>query len=110
MTPVEDALVFAIEPLVPEVAPDVYEGDATEFCTYNYTPFPRLHADGRPQVIVYLVQVHYCAPRGQACARKLVNLKNALFNAGFTYPTVENASDRDGQHYVLECQYKDDDV
>lgn len=107
---VDDALAFAIEPIVPEVAPDVYEGQATEFCTYNYSAFPGLYADGKPGIIVYLVQVHYCAPIGQACRRKLVNLKNALFHAGCTYPTEENASDKDGQHYVLECQYKDCDV
>lgn len=107
---VDEALVYAIEPLVPEIAPDVYEGNAVEFCTYNYSAFPRLHSDGRPSVMVYLVQVHYCAPRGQNCRRKLVNLKNALFNAGCTYPTEENASDMDGQHYVLECEYWDGDV
>lgn len=107
---VDEALVFAIEPIVPEVAPQVYEGSATEFCTYNHTDIANLFADGRPGVIVYLVQVHYCAPIGQDCWRKLVNLKNALFNVGCTYPTVEDASDKNGQHYVLECQYKDCDL
>ena len=104
---IDEALVAAVELLVPEIAPQVYEGKALEYCTYNYAQLPALHAEGRPQAILYLVQLHYCAPRGQNCGRTIRLLSQALFCAGGTWPTVEDASDEDGQHYVLECQYKE---
>lgn len=107
---IDEALVFAIEPIIPEISPGLYEGRALEYCVYNYSALPRLHAEGKPGAIVYLVQVHYCLPTGQAAQRTLIQLKNALHCAGCTYPSVEDASDEDGQHYVLECQYMDGDV
>ena len=103
----DDVLVDAIEPLVPEIAPQVYEGTSTEYCTYNYSILPRVFAAGRPHALVYLVQLHYFTPRGQNSARKLLQLQQALFCAGCTYPQVEDASDKDGPHFVLECQYTD---
>lgn len=107
---IDVALSSAIEPLVPEFAPDIYEGNATTFCTYNYSALPALHADSRPNAIVYLVQVHLYVPTGLDCYRLLINLKNSLYNFGCTYPSVELVSDKAGQHHVLECRYMDGDV
>jgi hypothetical protein len=100
----------AITPIVPECVPDQYTGTATEYCTFNYSELPDAFGDDSPHAIRYLVQLHYFLPTGVNPYTKKKQLKNALLNAGFTYPSVTNASDADGQHYALECEYSDGDV
>lgn len=100
----------AITPIVTDCVPDQYTGTATEYCTFNYSEIPDAFGDELPEAIRYLVQLHYFLPTGASPITKKKQLKNALLNAGFTYPSVANASDADGQHYVLECEYADGDV
>lgn len=71
---------------------------------------PRLHANGRPGAALYLVQVHLLTAKGLPTRQKRQALKRALFKAGCTYPSEVDASDPEGQHFVLECQYTDGDV
>ena len=104
---VDDAIVYAVEAIVPEIAPQVYTGSSLEYCVYNHSDFPKLFAAGKPKAIVSSVQLHYCLPTGENPRRKLINLCNSLCNAGFTYPEIIDISDADGQHYVLECQYRE---
>lgn len=100
----------AIEPIVPVCVPDLYEGAATEYCAFNYSELPDAFGDNKPSAIRYLVQVHYFCQRGANPISTKMRLKNALLNADFTYPSVTNASDKDGQHWVFECEYVDGDV
>ena len=100
----------AITPIVPECVPDQYTGTETEYCTFNYSEIPDAFGDESPEAIRYLVQLHYFLPTGTNPYTKKKQLKNALMNAGFTYPSVTNASDSDGQHYVLEVEYCDGDI
>lgn len=106
----------AVEPIVPICVPDLYSGTATEYCTFNYTELPDSFGDETPGAIRYLVQLHYFCPYiGKNGSyfnpyTKKKQLKNALLNAGFTYPSVTNASDADGQHIVFETEYVDGDV
>ena len=100
----------AITPIVTECVPDQYGGTTTEYCTFNYSEIPDAFGDESPGAIRYLVQLHYFLPVGANPYAKKKQLKNALLNAGFTYPTVTNASDADGQHYALECEFSDGDV
>lgn len=53
----------ALLPIVPNVVADVYEGDALEYITFNYTIIPSMHADDYPQALTYVVTVHYCCPK-----------------------------------------------
>ena len=100
----------AVTPIVPECVPDRYTGTETEYCTFNYSEIPDAFGDESPHAIRYLVQLHYFLPAGANPYAKKKQLKNALLSAGFTYPSVTNASDADGQHYVLEAEYCDGDV
>ena len=100
----------AVTPIVPICVPDQYDGMATEYCTFNYSEIPDSFGDDSPHAIRYLVQLHYFFPTGANPYAKKKQLKNALLNAGFTYPSVTNASDGDGQHNVFECEYVDGDV
>jgi hypothetical protein len=100
----------AITPIVPECVPDQYTGTATEYCTFNYSEIPDSFGDESPEAIRYLVQLHYFLPTGTNPHAKKKQLKNALLSAGFTYPSVTNASDSDGQHIIFETEYSDGDV
>lgn len=109
-----EKLCAAVTSHVPICRPDIYQPEIGEepelYCTYNYDEIPRVFADGRPNAIVYLIMVHLYAPLGKDTQILRSRLKNALHNAGCTYPEVENSSDANGQHYVFECQYMDGDM
>lgn len=101
-------LVSAVEPIVPTVRPDLYQPapgeNLDEWCTYNRAESPRLHAGGAPRRIVYLYQLHYYLPLGRSPEAVLDALKKTVFTAGFTFPSAQDASDGDGQHWVLEFE------
>ena len=48
--------------------------------------------------------VHLFAPLDVDCVERVEETKQALFRAGFTWPRCVDATDQDGQHYVLECE------
>ena len=88
---VETALQAAISPIFP-CAPNEYKGDALEYVVWNCYTVPQVYAEEKPAAARYPTQVHYFLPR-------------ALFDAGFSSPSITNPSDSEGQHYVLECEY-----
>lgn len=100
----------ALTPVVSVVKPNVHTGSDTEYIVFNYTELPTLHADNVPHAIRYLVQVHWYLPTNVNPNTKKKQIKQALLNADFTYPSVTNASDSEGQHFVFEMEYCDGDV
>lgn len=120
METINERIINAVTPIVPVCVPDEFKAtvgeDVSEYCTFNYTEIPDSFGDNAPEAIRYLVSVHFCAmadgTTGQAhntlATRKA--LRQALFAAGFTYPSVENASDDTDQHFVFECENFDGEV
>ena len=100
----------AITPIVPIVKPNIYTGSETEYIVFNYSELPTLHADSCPRAIRYLVQVHWFLPLKANPNTKKRRIKNALLDAGFTYPSVIDASDGEGQHFTFECEGFDGDI
>lgn len=106
----------AITPIVPVVKPNIYTGSETEYCVFNYSELPTGFGDNAPHAIRYLVQLHWFAPwraeNGVAINPnvKKKQIKQALLNADFTYPSTTNASDGEGQHFVFEFEAVDGDV
>lgn len=101
----DDKIRAAVEPLVPVCVPDLYTGDAEEYCTYNYNEIPAAFGNNRPHAVRYLVQVHWFLPlkkRPHPKKRKLVRALGGIQAA--TWPTVVNASDELGQHFVYEFE------
>ena len=41
---IDERITAAVTPVVPEVAPQIYEGSALTYCTYNYDEMPQLHS------------------------------------------------------------------
>ena len=100
----------ALTPIVPIVKPNVHTGNETEYIVFNYSELPTLHADNAPHAIRYLVQAHWFLPLAANPNAKKKQIKNALLDAGFTYPGVTNASDSTGQHFIFEMEGLDGDV
>jgi hypothetical protein len=106
----DERIRTALTPIVPVVKPNVHTGSETEYIVFNYSELPTLHADNRPHAIRYLVQVHWYLPTNANPNTKKKQIKQALLNADFTYPSTTNASDGEGQHFVFEMEYCDGDV
>lgn len=107
---IDEALKSTLSQFVPELAPNQYTGKALEYIVWNYNILPVVFADSEPEASHYLVQVHWFLPHGVNPTIKRTQIRRALKAADFTYPSVVNASDNDGQHYVFECEYADGDV
>lgn len=106
--PMAQALQEALETVYPgQVFPIVYTGKAKEYLVWNYSVLPVVWAERAPQAARYLVQVHFYLPHGKNPQTAILALSRAVFDAGFTWPSLTDASDEEGQHWVLECEYTD---
>ena len=104
---IDEKIRAAVLPVVPICEPDFYDGDAQTYCTFNMSEIPTAFGDDRPRHIRYLIQLHLYAPGGPkrpSCRELRMGLAKAVWEAGFTFPEVVNASERDVQHYVLEFE------
>lgn len=107
----DEKIRTAVEPLVPVCVPDLYTGDAEEYCTYNSNEIPAGFGDNRPHAVRYLVQVHWFLPLKQRPHPKKKKLRRALLAVrGFGAAEIVNASDALGQHYVYEFEAVDGEV
>ena len=105
MTDVDKAAKAAISPLFP-CAPNIYRGPAVEYVAWNSYAISQAYAERKPAAVRFATQVHYYLPHGKDPRAGIVALQQALFNQGFVWPRdITDASDSQGQHYVLECDY-----
>lgn len=105
---VAEALQGAIGPLFSgAVFPQMYTGPLLRYVVWNYNQIGQVYAEGVPHAARYLVQVHFYLPHKEDPRADILSLSRALSAAGFTWPDVTDASDSDGQHWVLECEYAD---
>lgn len=107
---IDSRINTAVKTVVAECRPNVYDGSSLEYAVYNYTQIPAINADGRPHAMRYLIQVNVYLPHGKNPNQIKKTLANALLTAGFTYPTITNASDSNGQHYAFEFEGMDGEV
>ena len=105
MTNVDDALQAALKPLGLPVYPVLYTGADLEYIVTNHTTVPLIFAEHIPNAARYLVTVRYFLPWKKNPNPMILQISQALFDAGFVWPSVTEASDADGQVYALETQY-----
>ncbi|NBH79155.1 hypothetical protein D3Z52_13480 [Clostridiaceae bacterium] len=96
-------LTAALAPIAP-VEADTYEGRRAAYLTFGYHTIPADYADDEPGNEVALVHVHLFAPAGMDTQQKRRQIAAALRAAGMTAPRCVNASDKQGQHFVFECE------
>lgn len=100
----DNAIKAALEGVLP-LFPNQYTGNELEYLVYNYSTIPDVFAEGVPHAARYFVQVHLYLPTKRNPNALKLQISRALHDAGFTWPSIENASDREGQHYTFECYY-----
>lgn len=101
----DEILSKALAPLFGDRAvPKKYTGKALEYVTWNSWSVPVVWAEGLPAAARHPTMVHYYLPAGVNPNSMLVRISLALSQAGFTWPSIADASDDEGQHYVLECE------
>lgn len=89
------------------VVPQVYTGDAQEYIVFNYSEYPLVFTDNAPRMAGYSIQIHLFMPLKVNPNAKKESIKNALFSAGFSYPSIQDVTDNEGQHYVFETNYNE---
>lgn len=92
--PVEAGLLYADAQTLP-----------ARYYTFALSSFGDDFGDDEPGCERWLVSIHYFAPLyNENIAERVKRTKQALFQAGFTWPHSEDASDQDGRHIVFECE------
>lgn len=104
---IDEKLQKALTPIVPTVEPHISEDTALEYIGFLYNEYPRLHADGRPRARLFSLQVHWFLPLDENPNTKKRQIEAALMAAGCTAPSIVDASDEKGQHYIFECEAKE---
>ena len=89
------------------VFPNVYTGSLPKYVVWNYSEIPAVYAERAPRASRYLCQVHLYCPHKENPLEAIQGLRRALWNAQFTWPSLTDASDSEGQHWVLECEFAD---
>lgn len=87
-----------------------YDGEEKAFFTFNMDAIPSNFADDTPLHDRWLIQLHMFAPVTQNTRKLRKQVRQAIFDAGFTYPDQIDASEAfkktDGseQHIVFEFE------
>ncbi len=101
----DERLMAAVTPIVPVCVPEIYTGDAEEYCTFRCTELPAGFGDNRAHHVRYLVQLHWFLPLKRRPHRRKAALRRALMETrGFTTPVITPGADEVGQHYVFEFE------
>lgn len=101
---IEKRLTTALHPIGWDIYNSVYAGKADRYLVIRHSDIPVKHGDDRPGCIRNLIYVDVYAPLGYNVISTVNAVKRALFHAGMTYPTSEDASDSDKCHIVIECE------
>jgi len=102
---VSERIVTAVSPFVPVVRHGSYEGEQKEYIVYLMDSVPIFDADDEPLFIEHVAGVHWIFPKNVSGAVKKLQLAQALFNAGFTYPEISDRSDGTVSHLVFWVRY-----
>lgn len=87
-----------------------YNGEDDTYLTINMDAIPDMFCDDAPDADVWLVQLHLFAPFSRDTTRIRRQLRKAIFEAGFTYPDMTDASltirstDGTEQHIIFEFE------
>lgn len=85
-------------------APGVYTEKEETYYTFNYDLIPCQFADGAPIFDRALIQVHLFCPVRRNSIELRRKTRSALLGAGFTWAGMVDASEKDTQHFVFECE------
>lgn len=94
-----------VTPIVKVCDPDYYGGEDETYCVFGYTEIPDNFGNNVPQAYRRLVDLHLYVPLMQDSRALRRKLRRAIIAVDtWTAPTINNASDETGQHYVFEFE------
>lgn len=101
------ALRNALSGLSLPVYQNEYTGENPVYFVFNISTVPDDFADDNPQHERAVVQLHLFCPISQNTTELRGQVKRALVDAEFDYPSLTDATDEDGQHVVFGtgCAY-----
>ncbi len=103
----DERIRTALDGICGVIVPQVYTGTATEYIVFNYSEYPLEFADNAPHTVGYSVQVHLFMPLKANPNTMKDSIQNALFTAGFSYPSIQDVTDEEGQHYVFQTTFEE---
>ena len=103
----DERIKTALDGVCDVIVPQVYTGDAQEYIVFNYSEYPLEFADDEPQEVGYSIQVHLFMPLKVNPNTKKESIKTALFSAGFTYPSIQDVTENERQHYAFMSTYEE---
>ena len=100
----DEAINAAFGEILP-LFPNVYTGDELAYLVYNYYVVPEVYADSVAHAARYAIQLHLYLPHKMNPNGMKLAIIESCVSHDFTFPSMTNASDGDGQHYVFEFEY-----
>ena len=108
---VNDRIIQALSPFGLKVVPDFYGEGEEEYFTFNYADDRAADfGDNEPLHVVAYMQIHYFCPVKKDYLHLKREVRKALLEAGFTYPSVTDAtvSGDAERHLVFECSIENE--
>lgn len=81
-----------------------YTGEEKAYLVINHSSVPTAFRDDVPEYERQLVQLHLYCPAKQNTVALCAEIKRAIHEAGFSYPSTEDVSDKTGRHIVFEFE------
>lgn len=94
----------ALLPLGYPVEANIYIGDSPVYFVLTINSVPINFADNEPQHVLNMCMVHLYCPHAMNTVDLRSDVLRAIHMAGFTYPAVSDASEKEAQHLVFEFQ------
>ena len=101
---IDSTIITALEDFGVPVQPNGYAGTDLEYISYTYSELGAVFADSKPHAIRYLVDLSWYLPHGKDPSVGKDSIRHLLKDAGATWPSIINANDGEGQHYVFEFE------
>lgn len=106
---VEEKIVAALAPFGDPVEASLLYAAAQDlpprYYTFQCSSYGADFGDDEPGCELWAVKIHFLAPHcNEDIPGRIRKTKQALYQAGFTWPKYVDASDQDGQHHVFECE------
>ena len=104
-----------LDDVIKVAEPGIYTGTESQYCIFRADELGADFGDDGPGAVRYLVTVHYFCPWDFNSIAERQALRRRLFEAGFTWPDLTDASTAEKsksagaedltQHWVLGCEY-----
>lgn len=108
---VNQKIMAVLKPFGYPCVPDFYTGKENHY--FVFQTVDELGADfgdGAPSHCVLFLQIHYFLPLTENYIREKNKIREALFQAGFTYPEITMLTEPENniRHIVFECEIEEE--